>query len=341
MRSTQYTCSTDGFGHCFPGRVHHVRYRSVLRWKVLHLHDQLGIWALYDHHADFRRTSHLLALRCEEHPEPGTGVRSQGGDVEGLKIYWWLYNMTLSLALIISTVYWVFLHGKMSEYCRICVHYLYCFKWQWWVCKLLHTLRYLCAIERKRAYFISNLMNFPSLQTSQCDSLPSALSPTAWILWWCWSISWSLHFRLGYFTWCTEWVWRYSSFYSRWSTIYAGEQMSEYLKFYPYTLQFRANHLHNSPSDLAIITCIPFWIGTIPTAVWWPLWASSCSLCATGCCSLDSTSWRECSIGHSVWFGLLMLWVWYEGVNTTKSHWISPHGHPHVYHVLICIASIM
>lgn len=70
-------------GTVFPGRVHHVRYRSVLRWKVLHLHDQLGIRALYDHHADFRRTSHLLALRCEEHPEPGTGVRSQGGDVEG------------------------------------------------------------------------------------------------------------------------------------------------------------------------------------------------------------------------------------------------------------------
>lgn len=33
----------------------------------------------------------------------------------GLKIYWWLYNMSLLLALIISTIYWIFLHGKMKK----------------------------------------------------------------------------------------------------------------------------------------------------------------------------------------------------------------------------------
>lgn len=33
----------------------------------------------------------------------------------GLKMYWWLYNISLLLALIISTVYWIFLNGRMSE----------------------------------------------------------------------------------------------------------------------------------------------------------------------------------------------------------------------------------
>ncbi|XP_017154088.1 protein rolling stone [Drosophila miranda] len=45
-------------------------------------------------------------------------VQESGNKTEttrGLKIYWWLYNMTISLALIISTVYWVFLHGKMNK----------------------------------------------------------------------------------------------------------------------------------------------------------------------------------------------------------------------------------
>lgn len=34
----------------------------------------------------------------------------------GLKIYWWLYNVSLLMALIISTVYWIFLNGRMSKY---------------------------------------------------------------------------------------------------------------------------------------------------------------------------------------------------------------------------------
>ncbi|TDG41624.1 hypothetical protein AWZ03_011950 [Drosophila navojoa] len=33
----------------------------------------------------------------------------------GLKIYWWLYNISLLLALIISTVYWIFLNGRMNK----------------------------------------------------------------------------------------------------------------------------------------------------------------------------------------------------------------------------------
>ncbi|KAM8715023.1 hypothetical protein ACLKA7_002125 [Drosophila subpalustris] len=36
----------------------------------------------------------------------------------GLKIYWWLYNMSLLLALIISTIYWIFLHGRMNKPAR-------------------------------------------------------------------------------------------------------------------------------------------------------------------------------------------------------------------------------
>ncbi|EDV94058.1 protein rolling stone [Drosophila grimshawi] len=35
-----------------------------------------------------------------------------------LKIYWWLYNMSLLMALIISTVYWVFLNGRMNKPAR-------------------------------------------------------------------------------------------------------------------------------------------------------------------------------------------------------------------------------
>ncbi|XP_030377658.1 protein rolling stone [Scaptodrosophila lebanonensis] len=35
-----------------------------------------------------------------------------------LKLYWLIYNMSLSLALIISTVYWIFLHGKMNKPAR-------------------------------------------------------------------------------------------------------------------------------------------------------------------------------------------------------------------------------
>jgi len=70
-------------GAVFPGRVYHVHIYSVLRWKVLYLHDQLGIRAVHTYHANIRRTGHLLALRSEEYPESGTGVRPQGGDVEG------------------------------------------------------------------------------------------------------------------------------------------------------------------------------------------------------------------------------------------------------------------
>ncbi|XP_023162551.1 protein rolling stone [Drosophila hydei] len=33
----------------------------------------------------------------------------------GLKMYWWLYNISLLLALIISTVYWIFLNGRMNK----------------------------------------------------------------------------------------------------------------------------------------------------------------------------------------------------------------------------------
>nr|ADG65076.1 hypothetical protein [Drosophila pseudoobscura] len=45
-------------------------------------------------------------------------VQESGNKTEttrGLKIYWWLYNMTITMALSISTVYWVFLHGKMNK----------------------------------------------------------------------------------------------------------------------------------------------------------------------------------------------------------------------------------
>jgi len=38
---------------------------------------------VHTHHANIRRTGHLLALRSEEYPESGTGIRPQGGDVEG------------------------------------------------------------------------------------------------------------------------------------------------------------------------------------------------------------------------------------------------------------------
>ena len=33
-----------------------------------------------------------------------------------VKIYWLLYNVTLPLALVITTIYWTFLHGKMSKF---------------------------------------------------------------------------------------------------------------------------------------------------------------------------------------------------------------------------------
>ncbi|XP_062130322.1 protein rolling stone isoform X1 [Drosophila sulfurigaster albostrigata] len=42
----------------------------------------------------------------------------KGRTTWGLKIYWWLYNMSLLLALIISTIYWIFLNGRMNKPAR-------------------------------------------------------------------------------------------------------------------------------------------------------------------------------------------------------------------------------
>lgn len=132
-----------------------------------------------------------------------------------------------------------------------------------------------------------------------------------WIPWWCWSISWSLHFHSGCCIWSTGWVWQYFSSFSPSYTTYVVAQMSEYIDS-PHVLK---TYLYLLTADSAIIMYIPFWIGIILNDAWWLLWVFSFWLSATGCCSLDFTSWRGCLIGPSAWSGLLMLWVWYEGYN--------------------------